>query len=175
MMKTLLLTVVTLFAAAMVQAQAQTIPPPPPMPPLLDDFVGGGFMTANQRGFYMDGVSISVKQAKNYARPYRQALRHIRRGQGWQIGGAILAGLGGGFIGIDIGSAIAGEKISGAGIAIGLILAGGGFGFELISISQYKKAAAAYNSSAGIVELPRREVTLDLATTGGGVGLQLTF
>ncbi len=155
------------------QAQAQVLPPP--LPPMNGDLTMKGWMSANQRGFFMDGESISVKQAKKYVWTNRDALRHIRRGQGWQIGAVTLATVGGGLIGMDIGNAIAGEKINGAGIAFGLLVVGGGFGLELISISQFRKAAAVYNSSAGIVESPRREVTLDLATTGGGVGLQLTF
>ena len=155
------------------QAQAQVLPPP--LPPMNGDLTMKGWMSANQRGFFMDGESISVKQAKKYVWTNRDALRHIRRGQGWQIGAVTLATVGGGLIGMDIGNAIAGEKINGAGIAFGLLVVGGGFGLELISISHYKKAAAAYNNATGLYVLPRHEVNLALAPTNGGVGLQLTF
>ncbi|MDR2912102.1 MAG: hypothetical protein LBV38_02215 [Alistipes sp.] len=164
---------ITLFSVA--STRAQVVPPPLPMMVPESEFAVGSLMSANQRGFYMNDAHISIKEAKKYARPYRYAMRHIRRGQGWNVGAMILGGIGGGLIGFDVGNAIARGEFSGAGVVAGVIFAGAGFGMELLSISQYRKAAAEYNSHAGIAALPRREATLSLAATDAGMGLQLSF
>lgn len=170
-MKKLLLILAALFAVA-TTVQAQTLPKLPSW----DDYPAVSRMSADGRGFYMDGTPVTVKEAKDYARPYRQALRHIRRGQGWEVGAIFMASAGGTIIGTEIGLALSGEKINGAGIVLGLAVVGGGFGLELIAISQYRKAASAYNSATEIVGLtPAREAALALAATGGGISLQLTF
>jgi hypothetical protein len=196
-MNKLFLIFVALFAALCMQTQvqAQDLPPMrPPLPPTLpalDDFPTGGRMLADRRGFYMDGEPITVRQAKDYAWPYRKALKHIRRGQGWNVSALTLASLGGGFIGIDIGNTITGEEVAGAGTVLGLLLWGGAFGLEAIAISQFRKAADDYNTATGLVCVPEltpclapelapclapdHEITLALGPTPGGVGLQLTF
>jgi hypothetical protein len=164
-----------IFAAQAQEPARQVSPPPPPLPSLDNFAITGGWMSASWRGFTMDGRAISVRQAKEYAQPYKEAIRHIRAGQGWMVGGTVLAAIGGYFVGHDLGMALTGKKITGAGIAVGLAVFGGGMGLTAITVSQYRKAAAAYNSAVGLVWLPERGPILDLTPTPGGLGLQLTF
>jgi hypothetical protein len=102
-------------------------------------------------------------------------MKHIRTGQ-VVYGFALVAAVGGGgLIGYQIGRTIGGAKVSTGGLVAGILVTGGAFGLMAITVGQYKKAAAAYNSATGHAHLPRHDVTLALAPTCGGLGLQLTF
>ncbi|MDR2882918.1 MAG: hypothetical protein LBU98_03985, partial [Alistipes sp.] len=57
----------------------------------------------------------------------------------------------------------------------GVATIGGAVGLTFVTVGQYRKAAAAYNSAAGLACVPRREITLAFGTAPGGIGMRLAF
>ncbi len=137
--------------------------------------VTNGKMIATSRGFFMDEKRITVTQAKNYSRQFPEAMKHIRTGQA-VCGVAFVAALCGEYIvAYQLGGAISGKGVNAGALAAGVVVWGGAFGLIAFTNGQYKKAAAAYNSATGLAGLPKRDITLALVPTHGGLGLQLKF
>ena len=134
-----------------------------------------GKMSANGRGFFMDGERISVARAKDYSRQFPEAMKHLRTGQ-TVYGVAIAAAVGGGYLtGYQLGRAASGKGVNAVALTAGVAVLGGAFGLTAVTVGQYKKAAAAYNSGTSLAQSPQCDITLALAPTRGGLGLQLTF
>jgi hypothetical protein len=165
-MKALLLMIVAVFAAAQVFGQVST---------------GGGQMSANGKGIFMDGRAISYAEAKGYLEPYPEAAKYLRAGQGYTIASYPVAFAGGYMLGYGLGSALNKNAKISKGTSVGLIaggvaVIGGALGLTYIGIGKYKKAAQSYNESVGAFEpSDYRSASLAMTGTGGGLGLQLTF
>ena len=141
-----------------------------------------GEMIANGKGFFMDAVQISYAEALNYAKPYPEVTKHLKAGRGMMVGTYIVSFGGGFMLGWGLGTQFnrkapkSSKKTGRYLMAGGAVLIAGAFGLEVGSIGQYKKAARAYNAATGYADVtPDCGMTLSLACTQGGLGLQLTF
>jgi hypothetical protein len=146
--------------------------------------VPAGVMTTSNGWLYMGGQRIPFRQAKEYARPFAEATKHLKRARGYNAGGWISSSIGGICLGMGIVGLVSPHDnlygvSSGGGIALVTVGAagfGGIFIFDGLMKKEYEKATAAYNSATGLVEnYPGYDITLALTPTPGGFGLQLTF
>jgi hypothetical protein len=173
--KKFLLMIVAVFAAAQVFGQVAT------GNGQVSASHGGGQMSANGKGIFMDGRVISYAEAKGCLEPWPEATKYLRAGRGYTIASYPVAFVGGYMLGYGIGSALNKNAKMSKGASVGLIAGGvaaigGALGLTYIGVGKYKKAAQTYNAAVGAF-LPSgdRGAALALTGTGSGLGLQLSF
>lgn len=138
-----------------------------------------GFMTANGRGIFVDGGRITVAEAKALTRSFPEAMKHIRTAQA-VYGVAMVAAFSGGYLlGTGLGRSMNhqydGTSKSGYYLG-GVALCGVAAGLTFVTIKEYKKVAAIYNSGSRPTSAAlQRRATLSLTPSGSGLGLRLVF
>jgi hypothetical protein len=140
----------------------------------------GGVMTKQDGSYHINGEPIEYKDALKYAAPYPEVVRQMEKATSLENVGSSIAG--GGltlmlvgliYIAIDVDTL---GELGGAFISAGGCLTLVGGGIALGSIGPSKKAVRMYNDAvAGDYAYTKSEVRLSLASTRGGLGLQLTF
>lgn len=161
----------------------------PPVYPVAELPPLSGPMTASGRGFFMEGIRLTNAETRDILRPNTEAMNHMRNAQTAYVVAMVTSGVGGYLIGWGLGTDLRhrtnrpswqsnNEDGSTVGYYVGgAALIGVAAGLSAVTVKEWKKAAAAYNTAMGYASSTpfRRPVTLALSPARNGMGLRLTF